>query len=113
MAFLVEPKFLYEYVFCYYRSMQIKNALLNENILLPVRSQGSCFPIAFPHGVIIPPNVNSAEQQEMSHKPGSFVILELPILPALLWRRINKLCFAQHPNPHCSGTVIRSGSFMV
>lgn len=98
--------------------MQIKNALLNENILLPGKSQGNCFPIAFPHGVIIhpPPPVNSMEQQEMSHKPGSFVILELPILPilpALLWRRINKLCFAQHPNPHCSGTVIRSGLFMV
>lgn len=28
--------------------MQIKNALLNENILLPGKSQGNCFPIAFP-----------------------------------------------------------------
>lgn len=77
VAFLVEPKFLCEHVFCYYQSIQIKNALLNENILLRVRSQGNCFPIVFPHGVITslppPPNVTPAEQQEMSHKPGSFV----------------------------------------
>jgi len=54
MGFLVEPKVFYERVFCYYQSMQIKNALLNENIMLPVGSQGNCFPIVFHLGIISP-----------------------------------------------------------